>query len=146
MQNTDTLFNTYWIRVNHKGRTAQQCVEQTRVMFQAACEAGVRRIVHISITNPDTESDLPYFQGKGQLEDALRDLDGVSHAILRPTVLYSVEDILLNSTAWTGQVGLIQTPASSAKAPRAFEDYIVSTPPDGELEDIPGVTLTILVK
>jgi uncharacterized protein YbjT (DUF2867 family) len=69
-------------------------------MFQAAKEAGVRRIVHISITNPDPNSDLPYFRGKGQLEDALRGL-GVSYAILRPTVLYSTEDILLNNIAWT---------------------------------------------
>ncbi len=97
---TDTLFNTYWIRVNYRGRTHQQCVEQTRVMFQAARAAGVRRIVHISITNPDPQSPLPYFRGKGQLEDSLRDL-GVSYAILRPTVLYSSEDILLNNIAWT---------------------------------------------
>ena len=60
----------------------------------------MRRIVHISITNPDPESDLPYFRGKGQVEDALRE-SGVSHAILRPTVLYSTEDILLNNIAWT---------------------------------------------
>ena len=97
---TDTLFNTYWIRVNYRDRTHEQCVEQTRVMFDAAKAAGVRRIVHISITNPDANSDLPYFRGKGQLEDELRDL-GVSYAILRPTVLYSVEDILLNNIAWT---------------------------------------------
>ena len=96
---TDTLFNTYWIRVNYGGRTHEQCVQQTKVMLQAAKAAGVRRIVHISITNPDPNSDLPYFRGKGQLEDALRDL-GVSYAILRPTVLYSVEDILLNNIAW----------------------------------------------
>ena len=101
LRGTDTLFNTYWIRVNHGGRTHQQCVDQTRVMFQAAQDAGVRRIVHVSITNPDPESDLPYFRGKGQLEQVLRDIDGVSHAILRPTVLYSVEDILLNNIAWT---------------------------------------------
>ena len=101
LQDTDTLFNTYWIRVDHGGRTHQQCVEQTRVMFQAAREAGIRRIVHVSITNADPGSDLPYFQGKGQLEDALRDLEDVSHAILRPTVLYSTEDILLNNIAWT---------------------------------------------
>ena len=36
---TDTLFNTYWIRVNYRGRTHEQCVEQTKVMFQAAKEA-----------------------------------------------------------------------------------------------------------
>ena len=101
LQDTDTLFNTYWIRVDHGGRTHQQCVEQTRVMFQAAREAGVRRIVHVSITNADPGSDLPYFQGKGQLEEALRELEDVSHAILRPTILYSAEDILLNNIAWT---------------------------------------------
>ena len=101
LQGTDTLFNTYWIRVNHGGRTHEQCVEQTRVMFEAARDAGVRRIVHISITNPNPKSDLPYFRGKGQLEDTLRELDSVSHAILRPTVLYSLEDVLLNNIAWT---------------------------------------------
>ena len=98
---TDTLFNTYWIRVNYRGRTHEQCVQQSKVMFEAAKLAGVRRIVHISITNPDPNSDLPYFRGKGQLEEALRGLEGVSHAILRPTVLYSTEDILLNNIAWT---------------------------------------------
>ena len=87
LEGTDTLFNTYWIRVGHAGRIHDQCVEQTKIMFQAARNAGVRRIVHISITNPDPDSDLPYFRGKGQVEDALRALNGVSHAILRPTVL-----------------------------------------------------------
>ena len=100
LKGTDTLFNTYWIRVNYRGRTHEQCVAQTKVMFDAAKAAGVRRIVHVSITNPDPDSDLPYFRGKGQLEAALRDL-GVSYAILRPTVLYSTEDILLNNIAWT---------------------------------------------
>ena len=101
LEGTDTLFNTYWIRVNHGGRTHEECVQQSKIMFEAAQAAGVRRIVHISITNPDAQSDLPYFRGKGQLEDALRELQGVSHAILRPTVLYSVEDVLLNNIAWT---------------------------------------------
>ena len=100
LQGTDTLFNTYWIRVNYRGRTHEQCAEQTKVMFRAAQEAGVRRIVHISITNPDAQSTLPYFRGKGQLENDLREL-GISHAIIRPTVLYSTEDILLNNIAWT---------------------------------------------
>lgn len=97
---TDTLFNTYWIRVSHGDRTHERCVEETRVLFDAARDAGVRRIVHVSITNPDPNSPLPYFRGKGQLEESLRSL-GVSYAILRPTVLYSTEDILLNNIAWT---------------------------------------------
>ncbi len=101
LRGTDTLVNTYWIRVNYRNRTHAQCVAQTRAMFDCARAAGVRRIVHISITNPDANSDLPYFRGKGQLEDYLRELDGVSYAILRPTVLYSLEDILLNNIAWS---------------------------------------------
>ena len=101
LKGTDTLFNTYWIRVSHRGRTHKQCVQQTKVMFNAARDAGVRRIIHISITNADPNSDLPYFQGKGQLEEYLQSLDGISHAILRPTVLYSLEDVLLNNMAWT---------------------------------------------
>ena len=101
LRGTDTLFNTYWIRVNHGGRTHEECVRQTRVMFEAARRAGIRRIVHVSITNPDPESDLPYFRGKGQLEKELTGLAGVSHAILRPTVLFSTEDILVNNIAWT---------------------------------------------
>lgn len=101
LEGTDTLFNTYWIRVSHRGRTQEQCVEQTKVMFDAARDAGVRRIIHVSITNAGPDSDLPYFRGKGQLEEYLRSLYGISHAILRPTVLYSLEDVLLNNMAWT---------------------------------------------
>ena len=97
---TDTLFNTYWIRVNYGDRTHERCVEETRTLFDAARDAGVRRIVHVSVTNPDPNSPLPYFRGKGQVEEDLRGL-GVSYAILRPTVLYSTEDILLNNIAWT---------------------------------------------
>ena len=57
---TDTLFNTYWTRVNYRHLTHEKCVEQTKVMFEAAKKASVRGIVHISITNPDPNSDLPY--------------------------------------------------------------------------------------
>ena len=100
LDGTDTLFNTYWIRVNYRGRTHEQCVQQTKTMFQAAKQAGVRRIVHISITNADPESPLPYFRSKGQIEEALRGL-GVPYAILKPSVLYAAEDPLFNHLAWT---------------------------------------------
>ena len=89
---------TYWIRVNRGDRTHERCVDETRVLSDAAKAAAVRRILHISATNPDPSSPLPYFRSKGQLEDALRELD-VSYAVLRPTVLYSTEDILLNNIA-----------------------------------------------
>jgi len=100
LRGVDVLVNTYWVRFDHRLFTHGQAVANTKVLFSAAKEAGVRRIVHISITNPDSASDLPYFRGKAELEFALRGL-GVSYCILRPTVLFGKEDVLVNNIAWS---------------------------------------------
>jgi len=55
--------------------------------------------VHISITNPDPESPLPYFRGKALLEEEIRK-GRFSYAIVRPTVVFGVEDILINNIAF----------------------------------------------
>jgi len=94
------LINTYWVRFDHPLFTHEQAVANTKVLFRAAQEAGVRRIVHVSITNPDIKSDLPYFRGKAQVEAELESL-GVSHCILRPAVLFGKEDVLINNMAWS---------------------------------------------
>lgn len=70
------------------------------ILFEAARQAGVKRIVHVSITNPADDSPLEYFSGKARLENALI-ASGLSYAILRPTVLFGKEDILINNIAWT---------------------------------------------
>jgi NADH dehydrogenase len=93
------LYNTYWVRFDHKAFNHREAVANSLTLFQAAKDAGVRRVVHVSITNPSAESDLPYFSGKAELEAALRS-SGLSHAILRPTVLFGKEDILINNIAW----------------------------------------------
>jgi NADH dehydrogenase len=93
------LYNTYWVRFNHKKFTYADAVKNTITLFAAAKEAGVERIVHISITNPSDDSHLEYFSGKAKLEEALKD-SGISYAILRPTVLFGKEDILINNIAW----------------------------------------------
>ena len=54
----------------------------------------------MSIANADPASPLEYFRGKGQLEQALQ-ASGMSHAIVRPAVLFGPEDILINNIAWT---------------------------------------------
>jgi uncharacterized protein YbjT (DUF2867 family) len=95
----DTLYNTYWVRFNHGSTTFDRAVRNTQLLFQSAKQAGVRRIVHTSITNPSIDSPLPYFRGKAQLENDLQAL-GVSFAILRPTVLFGLEDILINNIAY----------------------------------------------
>ena len=98
LRGTDTLFNTYWYRFPRGDRTYERCVEETRVLFRAASEAGVRRVVHISIAQAD-RSELPYFRGKAALESDLR-CSGLSYAILRPTVLFGGGDVLINNIAW----------------------------------------------
>ena len=99
LEGTDVLHNTYWVRFDHRRFTHEQAVRNTFALFEAAKHAGVRRIVHVSITNPDAKSDLPYFRGKGQIEEFLRGL-GVGHTILRPAVLFGDNAILLNNIAW----------------------------------------------
>jgi uncharacterized protein YbjT (DUF2867 family) len=99
LQGVEVLYNTYWIRFNHRAFTHAEAAQNTRILFEAAKAAGVERIVHISITNPSLDSDLEYFRGKAELELLLKK-SGISHAILRPTVLFGKEDILINNIAW----------------------------------------------
>ncbi|HLP09142.1 MAG TPA: NAD(P)H-binding protein [Opitutaceae bacterium] len=94
------LINTYWVRFDHRRFDHATAVENTLKLFAAAQRAGVGRIVHVSITNPQEGSALPYFHGKGRLERALRE-SGIAHTILRPAVLFGNGDILINNIAWT---------------------------------------------
>ena len=99
MQGAGVFYNTYWIRYAHGRTTFDLAVENTRTLFEAAKSAGVGRIVHFSVTNASLESGLPYFRAKAQVEDMLKDL-GVSYAIIRPTLVFGVGDLLLNNMAW----------------------------------------------
>jgi NADH dehydrogenase len=100
LRGVECLINTYWVRFDHKLFTHSQAVANTKVLFDAAKRAGVKRIVHVSITNPDIHSPLPYFHGKAELESYLQAL-GISYCILRPAVLFGKEDVLINNIAWT---------------------------------------------
>lgn len=99
LRGVEVLYNTYWVRFEHAGFSHVGAVRNTMHLFEAAREAGVRRLVHVSITNPSLDSPLTYFSGKAELEEAL-DASGLSFAILRPTVLFGKEDILINNIAW----------------------------------------------
>lgn len=99
LEGAATLYNTYWIRFAHGSLTFDQAVANTQSLFTAAKEAGVRRIVHVSITNPAETSRLPYFKGKAILERSLIET-GLSYSIIRPTVIFGAEDILINNIAW----------------------------------------------
>ena len=100
LHGADCLFNTYWIRFARGSLTFPTAVSNSGTLIDAAAEAGVRRIVHVSITNASSDSPLPYFRGKGLVEEAIA-ASGLSYAILRPTLIFGVEDILLNNIAWS---------------------------------------------
>jgi len=99
LRGVSVLYNTYWVRFNHKDFTHAAAVENTRILFDSASKAGVQRVVHVSITNPSEDSPLEYFRGKAELERVLRET-GISYSILRPAVLFGKEDILINNIAW----------------------------------------------
>lgn len=94
-----TLYNTYWVRFEHGPVSFEKAVQNTLSLFRAAKETGIRRVVHVSITNPSLDSPLPYFRGKAVLERALAE-SGLSYAIIRPSVIFGREDILINNIAW----------------------------------------------
>jgi len=95
----DTLYNTYWIRFPHGASTYERAVANTRLLLRFAREEGIRRIVHVSVTNPSPGSPLPYFRGKARLEEDVAS-SGLSFAIVRPTLVFGPRDILVNNIAW----------------------------------------------
>jgi NADH dehydrogenase len=95
----DVFYNTYWVRFPHGKLNFNSAVENTKILMRAAKDARVKKFVHVSIANPDENSPLAYYKGKGVLEKYLIEL-GLPYAILRPTVIFGREDILINNIAW----------------------------------------------
>ncbi len=94
-----TVYNTYWVRFCHGRTTFEAAVENTRTLVRCAHEAGVQRFVHISVTSASADSPLPYFRGKGILEETIKQ-SGLSYGIVRPALVFGPEDILINNIAW----------------------------------------------
>jgi uncharacterized protein YbjT (DUF2867 family) len=99
LRGADTLYNTFWIRFRRGDTDHAAAVAGSRALLAAAARAGVRRIVHVSITGADPRSPLPYFRGKGLVEEALRS-GPVPWAILRPALIFGDGDVLLHNIAW----------------------------------------------
>jgi len=99
LRGATALYNTYWVRFSHGQVSFDKAVENTKTLIKAAEEAGVGRIVHVSVTNASEESPLPYFRGKGLVEKVVVH-SRLSYAIIRPTLIFGAEDILINNIAW----------------------------------------------
>jgi uncharacterized protein YbjT (DUF2867 family) len=94
-----TLYNTYWVRFARGAVNHDVAAANSQTLFAAAKDAGIQRIVHISITHPDPASTDSYFRGKAEVEQALA-ASGIPHAIVRPAILFGGNGVLINNIAW----------------------------------------------
>ena len=99
LQGVDTLYNTYWMRFPRGTATFETAVADSTILLAAAREAGVRRVVQVSVVGADPEGATPYVRAKGVLEGVVR-ASGLEWAIVRPTLTYGPNDILINNLAW----------------------------------------------
>jgi NADH dehydrogenase len=99
LRGATVLYNTYWVRFNYTTFKHSVAVDNILTLFEAAKEAGIERIIHTSITNPSLDSPYEYFSGKAIVEKALIE-SGMSYAILRPAILFGMEDILINNITY----------------------------------------------
>jgi NADH dehydrogenase len=99
LRGADVLYNTYWVRFHHGRTHFGEAVANTRILVGAAVEAGVRKVVHISVSNPSADSHLDYYAAKARAETIVRD-SGLRWAIVRPTLVFGPGDILFNNIAW----------------------------------------------
>jgi NADH dehydrogenase len=116
LRGADTLYNTYWVRFPRGEVTFDRAVSNTETLIGAARDAGVRRIVHVSITNPSEDSPFPYFRGKARIERFIRE-SGLGFSIVRPTVIFGRRDILINNIAYVLRRLPVFGVASSGRIP-----------------------------
>jgi nucleoside-diphosphate-sugar epimerase len=99
LRGADVLYNTYWVRFRHGRMGFGDAVANTRTLIGAAVEAGVRKVVHISVSNPSVDSHLDYYVAKARAEDVVRE-SRLRWAIVRPTLTFGTGDIFINNIAW----------------------------------------------
>jgi uncharacterized protein YbjT (DUF2867 family) len=99
LEGATNLYNTYWIRFPRANHTFEEAVANTRVLLRAARQAGIRKFVQLSVSNPSQDSPLPYYRGKALVEQGIMESE-LAYAIIRPTLVFGVGDILINNMAW----------------------------------------------
>src|SRR5262245_6832729 len=99
LEGVETLFNTFWLRFPRAGATFEGAVARSAELVAAARRVGVRRIVHVSVVNAAPDAETPYVRAKAALEAVVR-ASGLEWAIVRPTLTYGPNDILINNLAW----------------------------------------------
>jgi NADH dehydrogenase len=99
LQGAETLYVTYWIRFPDRSTSFEAAAAASARLFVAAREAGVGKVVYLSVANAAADSPHPYFRGKAEVEAALA-ASGLEHAIVRPTLVFGEGEVLVNNVAW----------------------------------------------
>jgi NADH dehydrogenase len=99
LRGAEVFYNTYWVRFRQSGVGFGDAIANTRILMSGAAEAGVRKVVHISVSNPSVDSHLDYYAGKARTEEIVRE-SGLPWAVVRPTLIFGPGDILINNIAW----------------------------------------------
>jgi uncharacterized protein YbjT (DUF2867 family) len=95
----DVFINSYYVRFNYGGATFERAVDHSRRLVAAARTAGIRKLVHVSVSNADERSDLPYYRNKARIERIVAE-SGIEYTILRPAIVVGPGDILVNNIAY----------------------------------------------
>ncbi|MPY92243.1 MAG: NAD(P)H-binding protein [Acidimicrobiia bacterium] len=93
-----TFYNTFWMRTGD-GSAYDTAVARSEALITAAGQAGVRRIVHLSVAHSSVTSPYPYFRAKGLVERHLGTSPAAA-AIVRPALVFGGDAVLLNNLAW----------------------------------------------
>ena len=99
LDRADAFVNTYWIRSPYAGQTFATAVANSQILIEAAVRAGVRRFVHVSVSNASPMTNLGYYRGKAEVEEMVRRC-GLAYGIVRPTLVVGPADVLTNNIAW----------------------------------------------
>ena len=104
LADVDTVYVTYWMRFPLGRSGWDEVVGNVDQLARSAAAGGVRRLIYVSVSNAHHSSPTAYFRAKARAEDAVREAlatSSTSYAIVRPTLLYGPDDILINNMAWT---------------------------------------------
>ena len=99
LSSADVFVNTYWVRLPYAGQTFTTAVQRSQLLINAAVSAGVKRTVHISVSNAEQGMNLGYYAGKAQVDAYVRQC-GIPYAIVHPTLIVGDADVLTNNIAW----------------------------------------------
>ena len=99
MRGVDTVVHLVAI-IREKGNQSFDLINRqgTEMVAQAAMEAGVKRLVHMSAIGAQDNPDCPYLYSKWQGEQAVIN-SGMTYTIFRPSIQFGVGDEFINTLA-----------------------------------------------